>query len=436
MARELFNVERGLGLFAENGDLRASFLQGTLAPDGTSNGQGEAPIGSLYIRSGTAETYRKEANAGAPGDWVQLGSSAGLGNWRPERVDIHTGDVLSAGSLNPTTLTDNDDGIAATDLTVGHYFLDGNCDLWLIDSISAPNVTISAGANPPVAQDMFAVRYNLPDPAGQENQAILTFDGTACIKVADVDFATATGIVLSGSYAAASGDPTAGDSVEAAIQKVDGNNDAQDQVLGTSQGDTDLGTMGGTGTVITDNNSVKGALEELDDQVTTNVANISTNAGNIAANTSDIADLRTTTGTVDGDTDYGTFTGDLFADNQDGKALYQRIEDLLEELKVLEAAGITASTPVDSVPVATVSACKWLVEATEEATPTNKKALEVYAVNNGSAVDDTVYARIRVGTNFNLSVTVDLNGGNMRLNVASSTAGVSVRVRRIQVTNI
>ena len=36
-------------------------------------------------------------------------------------------------------------------------------------------------------------------------------------------------------------------------------------------------TMGGTGTVVTDNNTVKGALEELDAQVTTNVSDISTN---------------------------------------------------------------------------------------------------------------------------------------------------------------
>ena len=436
MSRVNFGVERGLDLFAENGDLRIQFLQGTVAPDGTSGDQGTAPIGSLYVRSGTGEMYQKQTNVGNSGDWVIFSSGGSvIGNWRPERVDIHTGDVLSAGSFDPTTLTDNDDGTAAGDLTVGHYMLDGNCALWEITAISAPNVTIAAAASAPVAQDMFAVRYNLPDPAGQENQAILTYDGSACIKVADVDFATATGITLSGAYAPAGGDVTSGDTVESAIGKLDDNLDDLTAAVGVSQGDQNMGTY--TGTLLNDNESAKQNIQQLETQVETNVTNISTNAGNIAANTSDIADLRTTTGTSDGDTNYGTFTGDLFADNLDGKALYQRIEDLLEELKVLEAAGITTSTVVDSVPVATVSACKWLVEVTEEATPANKQAIEVYALNDGvSSADDTGYAKLKVGSNFNFSYTVDVSGGNMRLSIASSSAGVSVRVRRIQVTNI
>lgn len=434
MARDLFGVEKGLGIFAENGDLRISVLQGTLAPDGVSGDQGAAPIGSLYVRSGTGELYQKVANAGAPADWVQFGEATGIGNWRPERVDIHTGDVLTASSFDPTSLTDNDDGIAAGDLTVGHYMLDGNCDLWEITAISAPNVTIAAAASAPVTQDMFAVRYNLPDPAGQENQAIITFDGTSCIKVADVDFATATGINLSGGYVPAGGDVTASDSVESAIAKLDDNLDDLTAAVGVSQGDQNMGTY--TGTLLNDNESAKQNIQQLETQVETNQSDIATNAGDIAANTSDIADIRTLTGTVDGDTDYGTFTGDLYADNQSGKQLFQRTEDLLDELKMVEAAAITTQTVVDSVPTASVFACKWLLVATEDATPANKQAIEIYALNNGTTADDTTYAKLKVGGNFNLQVSVDVSGGDMRLLVASSSAGVSVKVRRIEVVDI
>lgn len=476
MARDLFNAELGFGIFAENGNLQASLISGTAAPDGVSGKQGDAPIGSLYLRSGAGETYRKIANAGAPADWELIGSGGGLGNWRPERVDMHTGDVLSAGTINPVTLTDNDDGTDGTSLTIGHYFLDGNCDLFEITAIGgATSVTIALAANQPVAQDMFAVRYNLPDPAGQEGQALITFDGTNCVKVADVDFAFADGINLRTPYTAGSGDITASDSVQSAIQKIDGNNDAQDSLLGTAQGDTDLGTF--TGNTISDNETVKGALQDLetaheetdqntDDLVTLsgvpeNATNLGTFSGSVITDNNtvkgalqeleskdeaqdatvteidqNVDDLVTLSGMPENSTDNGTFTGDLFADNQSTKALLQRIEDLLEEIKVTEVNNITTQVVVDQIPVSQASAVKWIVESFEEATPNNKKAAEVYALNNGTNVDDTLYARLRVGSNFNVNISVDISGGNMRLLASSTTAGVTVRARRVEVTDI
>jgi hypothetical protein len=477
MSREVFNVELGLAISAENGLDQAFILSGSAVPDGTSGKQSEAPIGSIYLRSGTGELYQKIANAGAPADWELNGTStAMLGNWRPERVDAHTGQVLSAGTTDPTAWSDNDGGADGDDFTVGHYILDGNCDLFEITAItSATNITIALAASQPAAQDMFGVRYNLPDPAGQEGQAIITYDGTNCIKVADVDFANASGISVDSGYTAGSGDPVAGDSVLQALQKIDGNNDNQDTLLGTAQGAVDLGTF--SGATIPDNVTVKSALQSLetayeetdanvDDLITlSGVPENSTDLGTftgaiISDNTTvknalqeletfseseaadqdeidqNVDDLITLSGRPENSVDHGTFTGTLFADNQTSNALFQRIEDLLEEIKVVEVTGITTSTPVDSVPVATVSACKWLVEAFEEATPANKQAVEVYALNNGSAVDDTVYAKLKVGSNFNLSISVDISGGNMRLLASSSTAGVTVRARRVQVTNI
>lgn len=50
---------------------------------------------------------------------------------------------------------------------------------------------------------------------------------------------------------------------------------------------------------------------------------IDTNATNISGNTSDIADIRTTTGTSDGDTNMGLYTGTVLTDNTTTKANIQ-----------------------------------------------------------------------------------------------------------------
>lgn len=270
MARNLFNAELGFGVHEENGDLLVALISGTAAPDGVSGQQGIVPIGSLYARSGTGELYQKIANAGAPADWELNGnSSVQLGAWRPERVDAHTGQVLSAGVTDPTGWSDNDGGADGNDFTVGNFVLDGNCNLFEVTVVtSATSITLAAASTPPAADELFSVKYNLVDPAGQEGQAIILFDGSACIKIADVDFANASGILLDAGYTPASGDPTGGENLLQTIQKLDGNNDAQDQALGISQGDTDMGAY--TGNIITDNTSQVAINQELSDAIEEN----------------------------------------------------------------------------------------------------------------------------------------------------------------------
>lgn len=412
MSRDLFGVEKGLRIYAENGDSRIEFLQGTLVPDGSGD-QAAAPIGSLYARSGTGELYQKVANAGNPSDWVKFGEDSGtIGNWRPERVDALTGDVLAAGTQDPTSWTDNDGAFDGSLATAGHYVLDGACALYEIVTVtSATDIELALAGDQPVAQDMFAVRYYLPDPAGQEGQAIVTFDGTDCIKVADVDFGSATGVVVTSPYVPASGDVVSGDTVQDALQKIDGNNDAQDSVLGTNQGDTDLGVMGGTGTIITDNNSVKGALEELDDQVTTNVSNIAQNTTNIADNASDIADIRTLTGTSDGDTDLGTFTGDVISDNTTIKGALQELSDATEAGRAEFSGTVAQSTPtvVDSLLVDDYQIATWVITVRDTANPDRVKRQEINVIHNGSASSDA--------TTCKESVSEKLNIGNVNLQV-------------------
>ena len=73
----------------------------------------------------------------------------------------------------------------------------------------------------------------------------------------------------------------------------------------------------------------------------------------INANTSDIADIRTTQGTADGDTNLGTFTGSTIADNETVKGALQDLEDQVEAnhaaAALRTALGITenAGDPAD-----------------------------------------------------------------------------------------
>lgn len=483
MSRQPFDVEIGLKISEENSDNGILLLTGSAAPDGTSGQQGNAAIGSLYIRRGTSELYQKRTNAGAPSDWSISG--ANIGTWRSEKIRVVSGDTgVTPGVARNLTTTpfSDDDGtqLSAADFTVGEYAIINNVLLEVTD-VSSPNVTFSSvSAGVALAEnDTFVTANYLPDsPGDQEGQAIVTYNGSTIIKIADIDWNFADGISMAAGYSAASGDPTSSDTVQSAIEKVDGNNDAQDTLLGTLQGAVNLGAFAGS--TITDNNTVKGALGELEsahEEVDQNVD-----------------DLITLSGMPENSTDLGTFTGSVISDNttvknalqeleskdetQDGiiteidqnvddlislsgvaenstnlgawtgygsilwtatetiKTALQKVANFLGSLRSVEVTGVTAEASVDEVPVATVSSCKWLIHAFEEATPANRTSVEVFAINDGTNADDTVYAKLKLGANFNAVFSVDISGGNMRLRASSSTAGITVRARRIAVEDI
>jgi hypothetical protein len=376
MSRQFFGVEKGFDVYAENGDLQIRIMTGSAAPAGTGE-MASAPIGSLYIRTGTGELYQKIANAGNATDWELNGASAAtIGTWRPESVVVLTNDTQAAGTRDVVANPFSDDEGAAVPLSayvVGKYIIadaDGTPSLLEITGVSGNDVTFAAAMNPLVADDTFVVKYYLPDsPDAQEKEAIAVFNGTIMLKVADINWAIADGISLTAGYTAQNGTITSADSVNSAIEKLDGNQQ----------------------------------------------------------------DIQSASGLAQGSTNYGTFNGLTLADNQTSKQLFQRIEDLLEQMRGVQVAGITAAATVDSVPHASVKAIKWLVEVVEDATPANRKALEVFALTNGTLVDDTQYAKLAVGANFNLTITVDISGADMRLRAASSTAGVTVTARRIEV---
>lgn len=377
MARDFFGIEKGLDIYAENGALLIRVLSGTAAPDGLGD-QSSAPIGSLYSRSGVGELYQKISNAGNSADWsLSSGAAVTVGKWRGG-VKVVSNDTIATGVRNLTTTPFSDDHgtlLTAADFSVGDLAIGGAGTtpvLKKVTAVSTPNVTFADADYPIANDDTFIADNYLPDANLLENKAIVNYNGSIMIKVADFDWSLATGINLSGSYAAGSGNPLAGDTIEVAIQKLDGNNDAQDAVLGLAQGATTLGTW-----------------------------------------TSPV-DL-------------------LFAASSTVKAILQRAGDLLMQLRGVSVAAITTSTAVDSAPTASIKCIKWFLTISEDATPTNRVAMEVFAMNNGTLVDDNVVGKLKVGSAFNYSVNVDISAGNMRLLVASSSAGVTAIARRIEV---
>lgn len=483
MARNYFGIEKGLQIFEENSDSSLLVFAGSAAPSASADFN-DAPIGSMYLRIGTNETYKKQTDTNTAGDW-ELQGSAVVGTWRPEKIRVLSGDNTTVSGV-PRDLTaspfSDDEGtqLSATDFTVGEYAILDNV-LFEVTAVSAPNVTFTTASEALQESDTFVAINYLPDsPADQEGQAIVTYNGSVMVKIADVDWNFADGISLAAGYTAGSGDVTAADTVQTALEKIDGNNDAQDSVLGTSQGDTTLPNF--SGTTISDGNSVTGALQELEtahEEVDQNVDDLialsgspenSTDHGTfvtsvistgsttksaleqlgakdeaqdvtIAEIDQNVDDLITLSGVPENSTDLGTFTGFgaiLFSATETVKSALQKVADFLGNLRSVEVTAVTTQVALDSVPVASVGACAWKVLAFEEATPANREAYVVYAMNDGTNTDETVYAKLKLGStggNF-LNIETDVSGGNMRLLVDSGTAGLTVRARRIAVEDI
>jgi len=83
---------------------------------------------------------------------------------------------------------------------------------------------------------------------------------------------------------------------------------------GTADGETNMGTY--TGALINDNESTKQNIQQVETAV--------------EANTQETADIRTTSGTGNGDTDMGAYTGAILTDNTNQRALNQEISNAIE----------------------------------------------------------------------------------------------------------
>lgn len=436
MSRDLHSIEKGLRIYNENADTFVDILQGSSAPDGLGD-QSTAEIGSLYIRRGTGELYQKIANAGNSSDW-QLngsGSSSLVPIFRNIVVRAATNDTVAAGTVDPTGFSDNESGLDGNDFAVGEYLIgdvDGTPALFEITAVNAANdITVAAASPGLVDNDGFVVRAYLPDsPASQENQALVVFQNGSIIKLADVDWNFATGISISSGYTPINGTVGPSDSVESSIEKLDGNQQDLTSLSGVSQGSTDLGAF--TGTTIPDGQTIKQAIQAQETAYEETDANVD--------------DLITLSGVAENSTDLGasSVNGDVVSDNATIKQAVDELDDeLTRQNGQSSQSGVTAITTVDSVLVDEVASVEWLVTVENAASPANKKHYIVYAGHDGHAAadatgsDDSVFARLRQGANFNDSITVDVNGAGaaqvLRLRVTSTEpSGVNVYAKRVE----
>ena len=101
-------------------------------------------------------------------------------------------------------------------------------------------------------------------------------------------------------------------------------------VVGVSSGAVDLGTF--TGGTITDNSSVKVALQELETALETIGAEAGDNTA-VLANQAEITALRQAQGTANGDTNLGTFPGSTISTNVSVKTALTELEAALNTLQ-------------------------------------------------------------------------------------------------------
>ena len=98
--------------------------------------------------------------------------------------------------------------------------------------------------------------------------------------------------------------------------------------------------------------------------------------------------------------------------------------------KSITVTGVSSAQVVDTLPT-TVTTAKWIVEVSDA---NGLESAEILAVTNGSLVDHTEYAVVRVGTKFNTKdITVSSSAGGMQLSVASVGRPVTVKVKRVSV---
>ena len=245
------------------------------------------------------------------------------------------GDALS--TLLPFS---DDEGtqLAIGDFADGDFILSQNGTssklFYVRDDAGTLKVEDSTGTGVPADMEALAnghtfyVKYDLADsPDAAENSAIFAYNAVNLVKIGDFDWDLATGINLSGSYSASAGSVASGDTIEAAIQKLDGNVAANSSSISTNAsgistnasgistnvGNISTNTSGistnasaitglqtgsgvSSGTIdyannnyIVDDDSLKVAVEKLDAQIATNASGISTNASGISTNSSGIS---------------------------------------------------------------------------------------------------------------------------------------------------
>lgn len=360
MSRVVEGIENGIHITDENSSDGVYVIQGNGLPGGDAGLQDEAPEGSLYVDRTGKEIYIKKASTNAASDWKKNGDvSIDELVWRNEKVRFATNDSIAAGTFDITTLTDNESMVIG-DVVVGEYCLgdvDGTPALFEITAKpGGDNITIAAASQPLVDNDTYIVQQYLPDtPGDQEKQAIIHFPlatGPA-VKLADINWSLADGITLNGIDDTKNGPVLGTDTVQVAIDKLEGDSKDSHQALGLSRGDTDM----------------------------------------------------------------GTYTGNIISDNVSQKVVNQELETAIENISTKKSGTVAQATPtvVDTLLVDDFQIATWVITVRDTANPARVKRQEINAIHDGHGAADattckeSVTEKINIGT-VNLQVNCVLSG--------------------------
>ena len=271
-----------------------------------------------------------------------------------------------------------------------------------------------------------SVKFDFLDTvAGQRDGAayLMKESGPEVIKIADFDMSSAATIKMAGGYAPASGDPASSDSIQGAIQKVDGNNDAQDTLLGTAQGDTDLGNTGWN--LVPDNTTVKNTLETLD--------NVTDDNSSYVGRDNSINDsMPDFSGLADNGMPVG-YTPEYITDDDDLTLSVAKLDDSLKTFVDGTASGttvtgISSETTIDTYAASGNVGAKYFILAWDGAG--NRYGSELYVLNNTTAVDFTEYGVLLLGSADVIDINVTVEGGNVTVKVTPASGTFTVKSQR------
>lgn len=378
MARQPHTVEKFIRITAENSDAVITEIHFGSAAPGLDSDTNAAPVGSVYHRT-NGELYQKTTAGSGSDKWTQQLTNTLL-SFRTERVLVATNDADPGNGVFTGPFGDDDGGAPAIDNTgfaVNDHILfdaDGTPTLRRVSAVSGTDITLADPVVPTLTDgNAWLVRHYLPDsPASQELSAFVFYNGATLEKVGDINWDFADGINIAAGYTAGSGDPGISDTVQSALQKIDGNVDAIDTRQGLAQGATSFGTFTGGQNILPNNSTTKAILQAVATEIDT----------------------------------------------------YKR------------QSAVTAQVTLDEVPIANFEAVEWLVHIEDDTTPTLRQLKRVMALHDGTSVAVDTMEKLKTGnTTDTIVVDINAGNLRLRVSASSATTFKSVRRHVIATIN-
>ena len=433
MSLDLYRILEGLQIEDASGatntisaGAHVSLLQGTGLPGGDFGAQDASGIGSLYLRR-DAETdnlqvyYKWSTVNNTSADWKTITSKEyvdALANgisWRePALVLDNTAYANIAAAETAANVADTVNGVTIsagvrllfTNLTTG------NKNVYIVSG-STGNWTFTEDTNTATDGDALMIQ------SGTWAETQWVNDGTQWVQ-----FGSATS------------------SAELSYIRA---------FIGKSGPGSELPTFSSTNLVINSPNpgadNLESAVGKLDAGLGTgNIANVGGNwsiSDDLAfSGTSGAAGTITVTTALDNINDAigdRTYTNDFVV--TDGEAVSSSIDALDTAVGALQSqsavfTGSVTTTPaslftVDTIPLASADQVKWLVEMRSNTTPANRRAFEIHAITDGTLVDFSQAAVLKLGSGVTgAAVDVIVSGSDLVLQLAAN-ANYDYVVRRI-----